>query len=75
MNLIKVLCDAAKAKEFVCSSNYYYECHICGCDGDNKRIHMDNILANDTTDEIVRFGVCDGCGICFYHKDYRSGSL
>ncbi len=62
--------EAAAAKEFKSSSNYYFENHICK-DGNNKKIRMDNELSNDITDEILRFGVCRGCGVCFYHKDHK----
>lgn len=75
MDLIKILCDAAAATEFKKTSNFYFEDHICAADGNNKRIRMDLVLTDETTDELIRFGKCSGCGICFYHTDHRSGAL
>lgn len=74
MELIEVLKDIGAKNEFVKSGNYYYERHICS-DGEEKKVMMDYTLSSDTTDKILRFGVCEDCGRVFYHNDFSSKSF
>lgn len=60
------------ATSFEKSKNFYYENHICQNSGNNKKINLNFKLSSDTTDKIVKFGMCEDCGKVFYHSDYES---
>lgn len=60
------------SQNFIESKNFYYENHKCEKTGNNKNIKLDYILSCETTDKILRFGMCDECKTCFYHNDYNS---
>lgn len=75
MNLLEELKLLAKSNEFIESKNYYYDYHICPVSDNKEKISLDFTLANDLTDEILRFGSCKKCGICIYHKDYHNNSF
>lgn len=70
-NLLRELKIIGKAKEFAETKNYYYDYHICPNTGENEKVMLDFTLKNDLTDEILRFGMCQKCGLCCYHKDYQ----
>ena len=69
--LLDELKSTASAKDFVESKNYYYDYHNCSSTGQNEKIMLDFTLKNDTTDKILRFGICKKCRLCCYHKDYE----
>lgn len=73
MELKDVLKTAGGAKEFVKSDNYYFERHMCG--GEEKKVMLDYTLSAETTDKIIKFGICEGCGKVFYHNDHSSKSF
>ncbi len=75
MELTDVLKQVGGACDFVETSNYYYNEHICTKNGQNIKVRLDYTLMYDVDDNIIRFGVCEGCKTCFYHKDFRSDSL
>lgn len=73
--LLDELKSVASAKDFAESKNYYYDYHNCPSTGQNEKIMLDFTLKNDTTDKILRFGICKKCSLCFYHKDYEDKSF
>lgn len=76
INYLQYLNETFKtAENFTESKNYYYENHKCQKNGDNKKIMLDFIISNETTDKILRFGFCNDCKTVFYHKDYKSKSF
>ena len=62
-------------KEFKKTKNFYFEDHICSADGQNKRVRLDYMLSCEESDEVLRFGICKDCGICFCHGDFISQGL
>ncbi|MDO5388688.1 MAG: hypothetical protein Q4F63_05580 [Clostridia bacterium] len=72
MDLLAKLKEAAASNEFVESKNYYFQRHICDSSGEEVKVMLDYTLSSQTSDEILRFGLCPCCGKCFYHKDYES---
>ena len=75
MDLTDILRSAGRAESFAETSNYYYENHICKKSGHNIKVRLDYTLLYDVTEEIIRFGVCEDCNTCFYHRDFRSSGL
>lgn len=75
MDLLEKLRAFAQSKEFIESRNYYYDYHICSKTNEKEKISLDFTLSNDITDEIIRFGKCEKCGICIYHKDFQNNSF
>lgn len=74
MDLLEILKNTGRKKEFSESANYYYEKHIC-TDGNEKKVMLDYILSSELADDIIRFGSCPDCGRVFYHRDYSSKSF
>ena len=70
MDLLSKLKEVSASSEFVEVKDYYYHTHQCG--GSDVKIRLDFVLSNDIDDSILRFGLCDKCGKCFYHKDFES---
>lgn len=75
MELLEKLKSIGSSSDFIESKNYYYDYHICASTNQKEKIQLDYTLANDLTDEIIRFGSCDKCGTCIYHKDYNGKSF
>ena len=75
MDLLNVLREAGKSKNYKKTSNFYYEDHICEKSGNTIRIRLDYMLSNELTDDVLRFGVCRECDTCFYHNDFQSKGL
>lgn len=75
MDLLSILKEASDSKEFKESKNYYFEKHNCHKKGEEVKVMLDYTLSTDLSDEILRFGKCAHCGVCFYHKDYESKSF
>lgn len=72
MDLVCELKRIGSLDEFVESGNYYFQRHKCEASGKEEKVMLDFTLSNDTTDKILRFGVCKECGKVFYHRDFSS---
>ena len=57
---------------FVSSTNYYFARHFCAARQEEIKVQMDYSLQEETTDCLVRFGVCPYCKTVFYHEDHPS---
>jgi hypothetical protein len=69
IDLIRNNRDISSVEE---TSGYYYTQHTCATTGESKRVKLDYTLSSDLDDRIIRFGICEDCGKCYYHKDYES---
>lgn len=74
MDMLDKLKACNDIKKFINTSNYYFENHNCTKTGNNIKVQLNFTLSNDIDDNILRFGICPECGICFYHKDFQSKS-
>lgn len=72
MDLLEELKSIGGRACFEESPNYYFQRHICEKSGKEEKVMLDFTLGNDTTDKILRFGVCERCGKVFYHRDFSS---
>lgn len=63
------------ATDFEKSKNFYYESHICQKSGNNKKVDLNFKLSNDTTDKIMKLGICKDCGKVFYCYDFESKDI
>lgn len=72
MDMLQKLKECMNIKEFVNTSNYYYERHSCTVSHTQVKVQLDYTLSSDTDNDILRFGICPHCGICFYHKDVHN---
>lgn len=59
------------ASDFIETKNFYFEKHQCG-DNEEISVKMDYKLKDDISGDIVKFGFCPHCGICYYHNDYEN---
>lgn len=75
MNLLKELKNINTVSDFTESSNFYYDYHNCSASGNKEKIMMDFTISNELTDEILKFGICDKCRLCIYHKDFKGSSF
>lgn len=75
MDLLTNLKQLKNTEHFINTSNFYFENHTCEKSGNTIKIRLDYVLSNEITDDILRFGICPDCGICFYHKDFQSKGL
>jgi hypothetical protein len=74
-DLLSYLKSTANIKSFAETKNYYFDYHNCAESGNNNvKIRLDYELSSDLDDAILRIGVCEKCGLCLYHKDFRSKS-
>lgn len=64
----------ADVKNYQETKNFYYENHNCSSTGNTKKVNLDYIISNETTDKVMRFGICEDCKTCFYHYDFISKS-
>lgn len=73
MDILKAVQDIFKnSTDYIEVKNFYYENHKCEKNGNNKKVMLDFILSNETSDDIIRLGKCSECGKVFYHKDFKS---
>lgn len=76
MDLLEVLQSFnKKVDNYTETSNYYYQYHNCSKIGNNIKILLDYTLLYEKTSEIVKFGICEDCRTCFYHRDYKTRSF
>lgn len=71
MDLLSELQKIKDCSDFVQTNNYYYDYHQCSATNSKQKVMLDFTLKNDLTDDILRFGICDKCRLCIYHKDYQ----
>lgn len=71
LSLTAVLDKLKEAGDFIESANYYFEKHQCG-ENELLNVKMDYKLKDDLTGDIVKFGFCPHCHVCYYHNDYEN---
>lgn len=72
MELLNELKNISNSTDFIETKNFYYEYHTCSKSGEKEKIMLDFTLKNDTSDKILRFGMCSKCGLCCYHNDFNA---
>lgn len=60
-----------ESSDFIESKNFYFEQHKCEKTGNTVNIKLNYKLSCDMTDDIILFGQCSECKVCYYHKDFQ----